>query len=180
MGIPQKLTSISHLLPHHLGQTPFFLNWALSSSAGKGNYWTLDPNCEKMFDNGNFRRKRKRRGEASAVAPSGPQSLAGAKTPELEPLGAVSPDLRASASTPAPEAAACFSSLASAVGALAGGFSPFPGGLAGDFSFGRPTTIATHSPQVPGPAPGFAAGQQTAATNFRVGHFIYSREGTEV
>ena len=22
---------------------------------GKGNYWTLDPNCEKMFDNGNFR-----------------------------------------------------------------------------------------------------------------------------
>ncbi|XP_071480671.1 uncharacterized protein [Diadema antillarum] len=31
---------------------------------GKGHYWTLDPNCEKMFDNGNFRRKRKRRGEA--------------------------------------------------------------------------------------------------------------------
>ncbi|XP_056407520.1 forkhead box protein I1c-like [Hyla sarda] len=30
---------------------------------GKGNYWTLDPNCEKMFDNGNFRRKRKRRTE---------------------------------------------------------------------------------------------------------------------
>ncbi|XP_053556898.1 forkhead box protein I1c-like [Bombina bombina] len=32
---------------------------------GKGNYWTLDPNCEKMFDNGNFRRKRKRRSESS-------------------------------------------------------------------------------------------------------------------
>ncbi|NXY38812.1 FXI1E protein, partial [Pomatorhinus ruficollis] len=28
---------------------------------GKGSYWTLDPNCEKMFDNGNFRRRRKRR-----------------------------------------------------------------------------------------------------------------------
>ncbi|KAF3705473.1 Forkhead box protein I1 Forkhead-related protein FKHL10 Forkhead-related transcription factor 6 [Channa argus] len=27
---------------------------------GKGNYWTIDPNCEKMFDNGNFRRKRRR------------------------------------------------------------------------------------------------------------------------
>lgn len=30
---------------------------------GKGNYWTLDPNCEKMFDNGNFRRKRKRKSD---------------------------------------------------------------------------------------------------------------------
>ncbi|NXA50965.1 FXI1E protein, partial [Nothocercus julius] len=27
----------------------------------KGSYWTLDPNCGKMFDNGNFRRKRRRR-----------------------------------------------------------------------------------------------------------------------
>ncbi|KAJ7422571.1 Forkhead box protein I2 [Willisornis vidua] len=30
---------------------------------GKGSYWTLDPNCEKMFDNGNFRRRRRRRPE---------------------------------------------------------------------------------------------------------------------
>jgi len=29
------------------------------SEPGKGSYWTVDPNCEKMFDNGNFRRKRK-------------------------------------------------------------------------------------------------------------------------
>uniref|UniRef100_UPI003AAEA488 forkhead box protein I3-A n=1 Tax=Centroberyx gerrardi TaxID=166262 RepID=UPI003AAEA488 len=34
------------------------------SDPGKGNYWTLDPNCEKMFDNGNFRRKRKRKSDA--------------------------------------------------------------------------------------------------------------------
>ncbi|KAI3374075.1 hypothetical protein L3Q82_022631 [Scortum barcoo] len=33
------------------------------SDSGKGNYWTLDPNCEKMFDNGNFRRKRKRKAD---------------------------------------------------------------------------------------------------------------------
>uniref|UniRef100_A0A3P8V7K4 Forkhead box I2 n=1 Tax=Cynoglossus semilaevis TaxID=244447 RepID=A0A3P8V7K4_CYNSE len=33
---------------------------------GKGNYWTLDPHCEKMFDNGNFRRKRKRKSENNA------------------------------------------------------------------------------------------------------------------
>lgn len=32
---------------------------------GKGNYWILDPNCEKMFDNGNFRRKRKRKSDMS-------------------------------------------------------------------------------------------------------------------
>ncbi|XP_041535101.1 forkhead box protein I3 [Microtus oregoni] len=44
---------------------------------GKGNYWTLDPNCEKMFDNGNFRRKRKRRSEANSnltVASGTPKS----------------------------------------------------------------------------------------------------------
>ncbi|CAJ1063176.1 forkhead box protein I2-like [Xyrichtys novacula] len=33
------------------------------SDPGKGNYWTLDPNCEKSFDNGNFRRKRKRKSD---------------------------------------------------------------------------------------------------------------------
>lgn len=27
---------------------------------GKGNYWTLDPNSETMFDNGSFLRRRKR------------------------------------------------------------------------------------------------------------------------
>uniref|UniRef100_A0A663E9X0 Forkhead box I2 n=1 Tax=Aquila chrysaetos chrysaetos TaxID=223781 RepID=A0A663E9X0_AQUCH len=43
----------------------------LPLSAGKGNYWTLDPNCEKMFDNGNFRRRRKRRAEAEAGGSGG-------------------------------------------------------------------------------------------------------------
>ncbi|KAG7461526.1 hypothetical protein MATL_G00192010 [Megalops atlanticus] len=32
---------------------------------GNGNYWTLDPDCEKMFANGNFRRKRKRRPDST-------------------------------------------------------------------------------------------------------------------
>ncbi|XP_006746620.1 forkhead box protein I2 [Leptonychotes weddellii] len=147
---------------------------------GKGNYWTLDPNCEKMFDNGNFRRKRKRRGEVGAAAPSGARSPGGAKAPELEPLGAAAPDLQAPPSPPAPDAAACFSSFTSAMGALAGGLGTFPAGLAGDFSFGRPTTVAAQGPQAPGPAPGFGASHQRAATGFRVGHFLYSREGTEV
>uniref|UniRef100_M3XTS5 Forkhead box I2 n=2 Tax=Mustela putorius furo TaxID=9669 RepID=M3XTS5_MUSPF len=147
---------------------------------GKGNYWTLDPNCEKMFDNGNFRRKRRRRGEPSAAAPSGAGSPGGAAAPELEPLGAASPDLQAPPSPPGPDAAACFSSFASAMGALAGGLGTFPAGLAGDFPFGRPTPVAAHGSQAPGPAPGFSTGHQTAATGFRVGHFVYSREGTEV
>ncbi|XP_030602740.1 forkhead box protein I3-A [Archocentrus centrarchus] len=34
---------------------------------GKGNYWTLDPNCEKMFDNGNFRRRRKRKNDCETT-----------------------------------------------------------------------------------------------------------------
>ncbi|KAM7072771.1 forkhead box protein I2 [Molossus nigricans] len=146
---------------------------------GKGNYWTLDPNCEKMFDNGNFRRKRKRRGEASAPELPGARSQ-GAAARELDPLGAASPDLQAAPSPPAPEAAACFSSFASAMGALAGGLGTFPGGLAGDFSFGRPTAVAADGPQSPGPSPGFPTGHQTAAAGFRVSHFVYSREGTEV
>ncbi|KAM4708299.1 forkhead box protein I1c-like [Discoglossus pictus] len=40
-----------------------------ANDPGKGNYWTLDVNCGKMFDNGNFRRKRKSRA-ASNVAKS--------------------------------------------------------------------------------------------------------------
>lgn len=47
---------------HSGAATPLLL------SAGKGSYWTLDPNCEKMFDNGNFRRRRRRRAEAAGAA----------------------------------------------------------------------------------------------------------------
>lgn len=133
-----------------------------------------------MFDNGNFRRKRRRRGEARAAAPCGALSPGAAKVLELEALGAASPGLLASPTPPAPEAAACFSSFASSMGALAAGVGAIPGGLAGDFSFGRPTTVAAHGPQAPGPAPGFTSGHQTAAASFHIGHFLYSREGTEV
>ncbi|XP_032137030.1 forkhead box protein I2 [Sapajus apella] len=148
---------------------------------GKGNYWTLDPNCEKMFDNGNFRRKRKRRAEASAAAPSGARSRGGAEASSLEPQGAACGDLQASPSPSAPEAATCFSGFASAMSALAGGLGTFPGGLTGDFSFGgSQTTVATHDPQALGPSPAFAPGHQTVATGFRVSHLLYSREGTEV
>lgn len=51
----------------------FKLNLTISTShiTGKGNYWTLDPNCEKMFDNGNFRRKRKRKSDSLSGGDSG-------------------------------------------------------------------------------------------------------------
>ncbi|XP_038070614.1 forkhead box protein I1-like [Patiria miniata] len=47
---------------HNLSLNDCFLKVTRADNdPGKGHYWTLDPNCEKMFDNGNFRRKRKRR-----------------------------------------------------------------------------------------------------------------------
>ncbi|KAK1333388.1 hypothetical protein QTO34_005771 [Cnephaeus nilssonii] len=143
---------------------------------GKGNYWTLDPNCEKMFDHGNFRRKRRRRGEAGAALPGarGPR-VAGA--PVLDALGAGSPDPQAPASPSASEAAACFSSFASAMGALAGGLGAFPGGLAGDLSFGRPAAAAADGPRPPGPSPGLPTGPQASAARFRASHLVYSRKG---
>ncbi|XP_055464956.1 forkhead box protein I2 [Psammomys obesus] len=145
---------------------------------GKGNYWTLDPNCEKMFDNGNFRRKRRRRGEMSeATAPPGAISPEGAP---LEHHVLASQDLQTSPSPPAPDAAACLSGFSTAVGTLAGGFGAIPNGLARDFSLRRPPTAAAHSPQIPNTAQGFASGHQTGATSSRVGHLVYSQEGTEV
>ncbi|XP_072288415.1 forkhead box protein I3-A [Eucyclogobius newberryi] len=51
---------------------------------GKGNYWTLDPNCEKMFDNGNFRRKRKRKSDGITSSDADPTSCE-AKATSCEP-----------------------------------------------------------------------------------------------
>ncbi|XP_054847605.1 forkhead box protein I3 [Eublepharis macularius] len=75
---------------------------------GKGNYWTLDPNCEKMFDNGNFRRKRKRRSESSTPRVASPASAFGVlKTEGRQPStsapgkscgGSLSPELEPAAS----------------------------------------------------------------------------------
>lgn len=55
-------------------------------SLGKGNYWTLDPNCEKMFDNGNFRRKRKRKSD-SLMSEGENGSSAGPASAESSPKG---------------------------------------------------------------------------------------------
>lgn len=149
----------------------------LPSSTGKGNYWTLDPNCEKMFDNGNFRRKRRRRGDTSVTTAPGASSPEGAT---LELRGPASQDTQTSRSPPASEAAPCLSGFTTAVGALAGSLSTLPEGLVHDFSFRRPPTAVAHSPQIPNTAQGFAPGHQMVATGFRVGHLVYSREGTDI
>ncbi|XP_028293938.1 forkhead box protein I2 [Gouania willdenowi] len=110
---------------------------------GKGNYWTLDPNCEKMFDNGNFRRKRKRRSDHSsaggaAAAVSGPTKVEEGRppgAPALKPsdspqlLGPASPDIEAisehhkSSSSPLGLSAAtpCFNNFYSNMSSLSSG-----------------------------------------------------------
>ncbi|EMP42180.1 Forkhead box protein I2-B [Chelonia mydas] len=124
---------------------------------GKGNYWTLDPNCEKMFDNGNFRRKRKRRSDAhGSSAPGAPhkaedKSGGALKSPDSSGLGglgspAPQPSPAAgsgpkSSPTPALQRSPCFSSFASNMQAIVHGNQGFArqlsGGLAGEFSHGR-------------------------------------------
>ncbi|XP_076813787.1 uncharacterized protein LOC143460238 [Clavelina lepadiformis] len=54
---------------------------------GKGNYWMLDPGSEKMFDNGNFRRRRRRRVEMRDI-----NSL---RERAVEPAGICPKNLRA-------------------------------------------------------------------------------------
>ncbi|KGL77229.1 Forkhead box protein I1c, partial [Tinamus guttatus] len=111
---------------------------------GKGNYWTLDPNCEKMFDNGNFRRKRKRRSEPNAPAPAGglkaeeerpmaSKPCGSSPPPELEP----SPSARDHPKTSSPSGIisstpSCLSTFFSGMSSLSGGGARLAAGLAGD------------------------------------------------
>lgn len=96
---------------------------------GKGNYWTLDPNCEKMFDNGNFRRKRKRKSditpasggtEKAEEAPSSgsPKTTATQRTlDDSSPSSDSSPEKRSSP----PSSAPCLSNFLSSMTAYVNG-----------------------------------------------------------
>lgn len=78
---------------------PVFSSIIVFLAAGKGNYWTLDPNCEKMFDNGNFCRKRKRKSVKAAAAkkPSSSSDSSSPSDPRPKPpsMHCSSPELPA-------------------------------------------------------------------------------------
>lgn len=148
---------------------------------GKGNYWTLDPNCEKMFDNGNFRRKRKRRSEPNAPATaSAASSLGGLKTEEERPIPAAgkpcgnspppeldpSPSARDHPKSSSPSGIisstpSCLSTFFSGMSSLSSGGSRLTGGLgtdlhhrnfsAGQLSSGTFTPSSSSSQEVPSP-----------------------------
>lgn len=119
---------------------------------GKGNYWTLDPNCEKMFDNGNFRRKRKRRsdlnGESGALQVKSEDSSA-LKLPDNSsilssspPSAQNSPSSTESKSSPSPslEHSPCFNNFVTSMSSMLTGSGngtrgrDFSSGLHGDLS----------------------------------------------
>ncbi|XP_022047299.1 forkhead box protein I2 [Acanthochromis polyacanthus] len=134
---------------------------------GKGNYWTLDPNCEKMFDNGNFRRKRKRRSDPSsaggAAAASGatkvedgrpPGALKPSDSPQL--MGPSSPDMEAltdnhkSSSSPPglASSAPCFNNFYSNMSSLGSGAPGRQGslGLVNELSNRNITALSPYHP----------------------------------
>lgn len=102
----------------------------------------MDPNCEKMFDNGNFRRKRKRRSDQSgapgtaagagatkvedgrptaALKPSDSPQLLGPSSPEME--AASENQKSSSSSSPAglSSGTPCFNSFYSSMSTLSSG-----------------------------------------------------------
>lgn len=70
---------------------------------GKGSYWTLDPRCLDMFENGNYRRRKRKPkpGPAAPAAPAAPEAKrARAETPERGAEGR--PEAEGGAGRPGP------------------------------------------------------------------------------
>lgn len=178
------------------------------SPPGKGNYWTLDPNCEKMFDNGNFRRKRKRRADISGAdstalpvkSEDGPHklsdtaSLLSSSPPSLHGSPA-STEPKSSPSPPA-EHSPCYNSFVSSVNSLLAGNTE--GSRAGERDYGSGhlgglsqtregmSGLGSYSPTLISPLNSdnnrmnYYTSVQSLSNHFSVNNLIYSREGTEV
>lgn len=132
---------------------------------GKGNYWTLDPNCEKMFDNGNFRRKRKRKsdalpgGDSISGAPESGDSERG--SPKHNTALNISPTVDRIPSPSSSGAAPCLSSFLSEMAGVTAGAANEVGGdglsrslqisLDGSHRPTQPASFSSYSPNPGGP-----------------------------
>ncbi|XP_025021578.1 forkhead box protein I2 [Python bivittatus] len=149
----------------------------LEDDPGKGNYWTLDPNCEKMFDNGNFRRKRKRRSDA-ASGPGAHNKMEGKSSSRLvqeatkpHSLGSgelqCSPRSRNDCKSPSLDSSHCFSTFVSTMNIVAHGRNGVPrqlsGGPVSEFTPGRQNepNLNSCSPSNGNPASAFELSSQS-------------------
>ncbi|KAL6475653.1 hypothetical protein MHYP_G00166930 [Metynnis hypsauchen] len=127
-----------------------------------------------MFDNGNFRRKRKRRADAvkTEVAPSDTRPGGASATPSPRGLG-TSPPASEPRSPPSPELSPCFDSFVSHVNSVLAGNGDGARGGHGARSpalgHGRLSYYTS--------AGGFSS---SVSSHFSVDSLIYNREGTEV
>lgn len=147
-----------------------------------------------MFDNGNFRRKRKRRSDINSAvkledAPSKLSDTSSLLTPSPPSLQASPSSTEPKSASPPPsvEHSPCFSSFMSGVNSLLGG-SDGSGPPGGGTTQSRESLsgLGSYSPSLISPLNSennrmnYYTSAQSLSNHFSVNNLIYSREGTEV